>query len=111
MKHGNFSKADSGAIEMRKFNRARSNFFDPIAKWSDGVFLVRPYAYANAFGLDSNQVRQMCKDGFLPHLYDGDTYLILIDSRDFGDGGQFTQPRSAHSHPLFPRWKGKRHER
>ena len=96
---------------MRKFNRARSSFFDPIAKWSEGVFLVRPYAYANAFGLESTQVRQMCKDGYLPHLYDGDTYLILIDNRDFGDGGQFTRPRSVHSYPLFPRWKGKRNER
>lgn len=96
---------------MRRFKRARSQFFDPIVKFSNGTFLVRPYSYGNAFNIDASQVKEMCKKGLLPHLYDGDTYLILIDERTQGDGGQFTQPRSKYAPPLFPRWKGKLHER
>ncbi len=95
---------------MYKFNRARSNFFDPIIKLSDGTFLVRPYSYGNAFNIDAIQVKDMCRKGLLPHFYDGETYLILIDERTQGDGGQFTQPRSIYAPPLFPRWKGKRNE-
>lgn len=96
---------------MRRFKRARSHFFDPIVKFSNGTFLVRPYSYGNAFNIDASQVKEMCRKGLLPHLYDGDTYLILIDERTQGDGGQFTQPRSKYASPLFPRWKGKRNER
>ncbi len=95
---------------MYKFNRARSRFFDPIIKLSEGTFFVRPYSYGNAFNIDASRVKEMCKSGELPNFYDGETYLILIDERTQGDGGQFTQPRSIYAHPLFPRWKGKRNE-
>jgi hypothetical protein len=95
---------------MYKFKRGQSKFFDPIIKFSDGTFLVRPYSYGNAFNIDASRVKEMCKSGELPHLFDGETYLILIDERTQGDGGRFTQPRSMYAPPLFPRWKGKRNE-
>ena len=96
---------------MYKFNRAQSPFFDPIIKLSNGTFLVRPYSYGNTFNIDASRVKEMCRKGLLPHLYDGETYLILIDERDQGDGGGFTQPRSKDGPPLFPRWRGKKNER
>jgi hypothetical protein len=96
---------------MYKFKRARSPFFDPIIKFSNGTFLVRPYSYGNAFNIDASQVKEMCRKGLLPHLYDGETYLILIDERDKGEGGRFTQPRSKYAPPLFPRWRCKKNER
>lgn len=107
---GNSLRVVRKEIMMRRFKRARSHFFDPIIKFSNGTFLVRPYSYGSAFNIDASQVKEMCRQGLLPHLYDGDTYLILIDERTQGDGGQFTQPRSKYAPPLFPRWKGKRNE-
>lgn len=95
---------------MPKFNKAQSNFFDPLISLSDGTFLVRPYSYGKVFGIEADQVREMCKNGLLPHLYDGDTYLILIDEREHGKGGRFTAPRSKFSPPVFPRWRGKKNE-
>ena len=96
---------------MSKFRRARSPFFDPIIKLSNGTFLVRPYSYGKAFNIDASQVKEMCRNGLLPHLRDDETYLILIDERDQGDGGRFTQPRYKNASPLFPRWRGKKNER
>ena len=95
---------------MSKFRRARSPFFDPIIKFSNGTFLVRPYSYGNAFNIDASQVKEMCRNGLLPHLRDDETYLILIDERDQGKGGRFTQPHK-YAPPLFPRWRGKKNER
>ena len=91
---------------MRKYIRARSKFFDGIINWPDGILLLRPYAYAEAFGLESSRVKMMCKEGMLPHLFDGETYLILIDNRKFGEGGKFTPPRSPEYGPIFPSWRG-----
>lgn len=108
MRLGDFSPAANGVPSMRKFNRARSSFFSPIINLEEGVFFVRPYAYAKAFSLESREVREMCRNGSLPHFYDGETYLIIIDMRDHGEGGQFAKPRSPFSDPLFPRWRGKR---
>jgi hypothetical protein len=90
---------------MRKYIRARSKFFDGIINWPDGILLLRPYAYAEAFGLESSRVKIMCKEGMLPHLFDGETYLILIDNRKFGEGGKFTFPRSPGHGPIFPLWR------
>ena len=110
MRHGNSLKVARKEIKMRRFKRAHSRFFDPIIKFSNGTYLVRPYSYGNTFNIDASQVKEMCRKGLLPHLYDGETYLILIDERTQGDGGQFTQPRK-YAPPLFPRWKGKKNER
>lgn len=111
MRLGSSSKVGRREIQMSKFKRARSHFFDPIIKLTDGTFLVRPYSYGNVFNIDASRVKEMCRNGLLPHFYDGDTYLILIDERIQGEGGQFTQPRSRYAPPIFPRWKGKRNER
>jgi hypothetical protein len=110
MKLGNSSRVARKRAKMYKFKRAQSPFFDPIIKLSNGTFLVRPYSYANAFNIAACQVKEMCRNGLLPHFFDGDTYLILIDERDQGDGGRFTQPRHKYA-PLFPRWRGKKNER
>jgi hypothetical protein len=91
---------------MRKFIRARSKFFDGIIDWPDGILLLRPYAYAEAFGFESSRVKRMCREGELPHLFDGETYLIVIDTRKFGEGGKFAVSFSPDRPPTFPLWKG-----
>lgn len=90
---------------MRKPRKAQSRFFDPIANWPEGIMLVRPYAYAEMVGIHASQVKEMCKRRELPHLFDGDTYLIPIDTRLSGRGGRFTPSRRHLNASLFPRWK------
>lgn len=95
---------------MRKFIRSRSKFFDGIIQWHKGVSLARPYAYAQAFGGEASQIKKMCKEGKLPHLFDGETYLIVVDNREFGEGGKFVSPSFPSNGPGFPLWKGGRNE-
>ena len=107
---GKVLRALGGQIRMRKYIRARSKFFDGIINWPDGILLLRPYAYAEAFGLESSRVKIMCKEGMLPHLFDGETYLIVVDTRKFGEAGKFAGSSWADNRPLFPLWRGGRYE-
>jgi hypothetical protein len=96
---------------MLKLKETRSRFFDPLIKWLDGVYLVSPATYAEAFNMEIDQVLQQCEDKVIPFAWDGESILIPMDDRDVakgGMGGKFTEPSFPYREILFIQWRGRR---
>ena len=96
---------------MLKLKETRSRFFDPLIKWLDGIYLVSPATYAEAFNMELDRVLQECEDKKIPFMWDGESILILMDDRDVakgGLGGKFTEPPFPYRELLFIQWRGGR---
>ena len=107
MKFGRLCKARKEAKRMPKLHRATSNFIQPIIKLESGIELVRPYAAAKLTGYTSECIRHFCETKQLPFIWDGETELIFVDSRTFGEGGKFSEKDYSSNFPFLPKWNGR----
>ena len=91
---------------MTSFPVGHSDFIDPLFTLPNGVSLVRPYSAAKIVGSHSSNIKQSCFERRMPHIWDGETYLIFVDQRYEGEGGRFVPQRRVHGHLRFPDWRG-----
>jgi hypothetical protein len=107
MKVGRLSNPRKEAKIMPKLHRATSNFIQPIIRLESGIELVRPYAAAKLTGHTSQCIRYFCETKQLPFIWDGETELIFVDYRTFGEGGKFSEKDYRRNFPFLPKWSGR----
>jgi hypothetical protein len=90
---------------MRTWGNIDSNFLDPIVHLENDVLLVRPFMASIHLRYTTSTIEALCEQKLLPHVWDGERYLVFIDSREVGNGGKFSLPKSTNEHQLVATWK------
>lgn len=89
---------------MAKLHVTTSPFLSPLMSPVDGVYWVRHYAAANLMNMHVEVFRHYVSQNPVPHFYDGERILYLVDHRDSGNGGKFVSTNRFGTSP-FPGWK------